>query len=105
MGQKEVTVNSFSAESDGVYRITGLMTFETVPDLLEHTASWADSHHDGITIDMKEVTRVDSAGLALMMEWLRFAGTAKRALRFTNLPDQARNLIRISGLENAFRTE
>ena len=95
----------FIAGSDGVHKISGHMTFETVPDLLAHTAVWVTSGDKAITLDLQQVTHVDSAGMALMMEWLRRAKAAGRELQFVNLPEQARNLIRISGLKGAFQLD
>lgn len=54
---------------------------------------------------MQAVTLVDSAGLALMLEWLQLARTSNRDIGFTNIPGQMRDLIRVNGLEQVFQLD
>jgi phospholipid transport system transporter-binding protein len=49
------------------------------------------------------VTLTDSAGLALMIEWLQLARAAKHEIVFTNIPEQMRDLIRVNGLTQVFQ--
>ena len=80
--------------------VTGALTFETVPGLYQSSSSWFAGTGD-LTIDLAQVTRADSAGLALLIEWLRRAQSANRKLRFANIPAQVQTLIRINGLQDA----
>ena len=80
--------------------VTGALTFETVPGLYQSSASWFAGAGD-LTIDLAQVERTDSAGLALLIEWLRRAQAANRKLRFANIPTQVQTLIRINGLQDA----
>jgi phospholipid transport system transporter-binding protein len=50
-------------------------------------------------IDLAGVTASDSAGLALLIEWLSVAKGAGRALRFENIPSQLQQLARLSEVE------
>ena len=50
-------------------------------------------------MNLGEVTRVDSAGLALLLEWLRLARSEGRAMRFTALPDKLLAIARLSGVD------
>ncbi|MCK7579441.1 MAG: STAS domain-containing protein [Chromatiales bacterium] len=52
-------------------------------------------------IDLAQVERADSAGLALMIEWLKRAQVAGCKLRFANIPVQVQTLIRVNGLQAA----
>ncbi len=49
-------------------------------------------------IDCAEITRADSAGLAVLLDWLAAARLAGRPLRFANLPADLTALARISDL-------
>jgi len=80
--------------------VAGALTFETVPALYQNSAIWFVGAGD-LTIDLAQVERTDSAGLALLIEWLRRAQAANRKLRFTNIPTQVQTLIRINGLQDA----
>lgn len=86
--------------SHNIQTVSGALTFETVPDLYRASAGWF-AGEDGLTLDLAQVTQADSAGLALMIEWLRRAQGANRRLRFINIPDQVQTLIRINGLQDA----
>lgn len=80
--------------------VAGALTFETVPGHYQNSASWFAGTGD-LTIDLAQVERTDSAGLALLIEWLRRAQAANRTLRFANIPEQVQTLIRINGLQDA----
>lgn len=52
-----------------------------------------------IRVDLRGVTRSDSAGLALLIEWTRSAGRANQKILFDNLPQQMLSIAGISGLD------
>ena len=97
-----MTGNGFAARDNGVFALSGQMSFQTVPQFLAHTDEWLQSGSKTVTIDMQGVTLADSAGLALMLEWLQRARAAGRELVFTNLPEQVQQLIHVSGLQQVF---
>ena len=86
---------------DGVVEVSGRLTFQTVPEYVARNGV-LDEGAGPITVDMENVTQVDSAGVALMLEWMEQARTRERELRFINLNQQLRNLISVSGLDKAF---
>ena len=52
-----------------------------------------------IEVDLRDVSRADSAGLALLVEWLREAENAGNEIVFINVPDQLRSIARVCGLD------
>jgi len=84
---------------EGTIKVHGPLTFATVPGLFMESNSIIKSASETITIDLQDVSRTDSAGLALLVEWLRAAGSHAR---FVNVPAQLRRLIDVSGLTRAF---
>lgn len=105
-------MNAVSAElpadvsfADGQLNVSGVLNFDTVPDVLARTASWVKTGTDRATIDLARVQRADSAGLALMVEWLRLARSVGRTLMFAQIPEQVRQLIRVNGLGRAFNVD
>ncbi|HLE93928.1 MAG TPA: STAS domain-containing protein [Sulfuricaulis sp.] len=100
-----MTENGITARDDGVFAVSGQVTFQTVPQFSGQTEKWLQSGNHRVTIDMQAVTLVDSAGLALMIEWLQLARTANREIGFTNIPGQMRDLIRVNGLEQVFQLD
>ncbi len=96
--------NGFTARDGGVFEASGRMTFQTVPQFLAHSEEGLRRATGKVTIDMRGVTLADSAGLALMLEWLEMATAAKREIVFTNIPEQTRDLIHVNGLQQVFGT-
>lgn len=58
----------------------------------------ASSAHD-LEMDCAGITHSDSAGLAVLLDWLAAVKREGRPLRFTNLPQGLLALARISGVE------
>lgn len=94
--------NGMVAVRDGVVEVSGRMTFQTVPDFIARSGALMNSERGAVTLDFGKVELIDSAGVALMLEWMAQARAHQRELRFTNLPDQVRHLIGVSGLGEAF---
>ncbi len=94
--------NEVVARRDGVLEVGGRMTFQTVPELAQRSAALFNGDATTLTLDLSKVSLADSAGLALMLEWMKQARLAKRDIKFLNLPDQVKRLIRVSGLNQAF---
>jgi len=51
------------------------------------------------TVDLGEVTEMDSALLALLLTWLRDARASERALKFTNLPESLSTIAQLYGVD------
>jgi len=79
-------------------QVVGLLGFGTVTPMLPLGASAIVAGHAS-TIDLGSVTGGDSAGLALLIEWLSVAKEAQRSLRYENMPPQLRQLARLSEVE------
>jgi phospholipid transport system transporter-binding protein len=56
------------------------------------------------TVDLGEVTEMDSALLALLLAWLREARLHERTLVFTNLPESLRTIARLYGVDRLLPT-
>jgi phospholipid transport system transporter-binding protein len=54
-----------------------------------------------VTIDLSHVACTDSAGLALMIEWIKYTRQHRIQLRFKNIPEQLRNLAKLSGFDQS----
>ena len=51
------------------------------------------------TVDLGEVSDLDSSLLALALAWLRDARAAKREIAFANVPDALRTIAQLYGVE------
>jgi phospholipid transport system transporter-binding protein len=79
-------------------RVSGALHFTTVSPLLGQGEA-AIQNGRAAVIDLSSVSESDSAGLALLIEWLSVAKEAKRALRYANIPEQLRELARLCEVE------
>jgi phospholipid transport system transporter-binding protein len=82
----------------GHARVVGSLTFTTVSALLP-VGSEAIAAGLAAVVDLQGVFASDSAGLALLIEWLGEAKGAKRTLRYENVPVQLQQLARLSEVE------
>ena len=81
-----------------LFHVAGELTFATVNGLLEQGPKLFENHHE-LKIDLTEVTRSDSAGLALLIDWMRLAKEASKEIMFYNVPDQILAIAHASGVD------
>jgi len=79
-------------------RVIGVLHFTTVTALLQ-AGSEAIAQGQAAVIDLSGVQDSDSAGLALLIEWLSVAKAAGRSLRYENIPVQLQQLALLSEVE------
>jgi phospholipid transport system transporter-binding protein len=84
--------------ADGRIKVAGELGFATVPALAARSAELFRDNHN-LIIDLQEVRRADSAGLALLIEWQRQAARRRCVLSFANTPAQLLAMARVSGVE------
>jgi phospholipid transport system transporter-binding protein len=89
---------SFEVLDGGRARVAGSLHFTTVRALLSDGVK-AITGGQAAVIDLAGVTASDSAGLALLIEWLSVAKSAGRPLKFENIPSQLQQLARLSEVE------
>jgi phospholipid transport system transporter-binding protein len=84
-------------------KITSALTFETAPGLLEQSKSWFGESASHIVVDLSSAGRTDSAGIALLLEWIEISRKQNLQIKFTNLPSQMREFIEANDLSKLFR--
>ncbi len=89
----------FEACGDGRFTVHGELTFQTVVPALDESKSLF-AEHSTIELDLAGVTRADSAGLALMLEWVNWARGTAREIRYRNIPRQVISIAQISEVED-----
>ena len=93
-----MTDSRISQQDPQHFLVEGELNMVTVPALLQAMDSQFPATGNEVHIDLAGVTRSDSAGLALLVEWLRLAKTRNTRLQFHNLPSQLRDIARVSDL-------
>jgi phospholipid transport system transporter-binding protein len=80
----------------GRMMVSGPVTLASVAGLLEEGRRHLE---EGVrSVDLGEVTELDSALLALLLAWLRDAKSRKGEIGFVNLPESAQTIARLYGV-------
>ena len=85
-------------QGPGRYRVSGELSFATVTALLLQSRSLFAGESD-LEVDLSGVTHADSAGLSLLIEWLRLAKQQSKKLHYLALPTQLSALASISEVD------
>ena len=82
-------MNDFVLEDlgEGKFALSGDVNFETAERILKASEKPFDEHTQ-IEIDLSDVKDTDSAGLALLLEWITWANHTVREIRFQNIPER-----------------
>jgi phospholipid transport system transporter-binding protein len=83
----------------GRFRVSGVLDASTAREVLEESESRFEQFKE-LDVDLGGVGESDSAGLALLIEWLRVARQGNKAIRFANVPAQIEALARISEVDD-----
>ncbi|MFZ2406828.1 MAG: STAS domain-containing protein [Methylobacter sp.] len=87
-------------ESTGHFVIDGDLTFATIDKQTLKSFSFLKAAKE-ITVDLSRVANTDSAGLALMIEWIKYSRQNRTQLSFKNIPEQLLNLAKLSGFDQS----
>ncbi len=82
----------------GRFSLSGILSFLTVPDLIAETETLFKDSGD-VLVDLSEVIKSDSAGVALLVEWMNEAHRQNQEIQFLDIPSQMLGLVRVSGLD------
>lgn len=87
----------------GRFRVSGVLDASTAADVLTQSEE-RFANEPSLHVDLGGVSEGDSAGLALLIEWLRCARRRGQSIEFTNAPAQINALARISEVEDLLAT-
>ncbi|MDH3688046.1 MAG: STAS domain-containing protein [Gammaproteobacteria bacterium] len=85
--------------ADGTTVLTGDLNSSTVSALYSSSQPVFRTDSD-MVIDLKTANDVDSAGVALLVEWVRRARARNCRLRFRAMSTQLEDLIRVYGVDH-----
>ncbi|MGY6213856.1 STAS domain-containing protein [Methylolobus aquaticus] len=90
---------------EGCYHIAGTLSFLNARAALKAIGDVIEGERGDVLLDLGEVTRADSAGLALLIEAMRLACQRDVRLRLRNLPAQVEALAVVSGVDEMLPRE
>lgn len=87
---------------DGKFALSGRMTFGTADAILKASEEPFEEH-TRIEIDLSGVTDTDSAGLALLLEWITWANHTVREIRFIDTPAKIDAIARTTEVDSLLK--
>ena len=84
---------------EGHFGLSGEMTFETAERILVASEEPFEQH-TRIEVDLSGVTKADSAGLALLLEWITWANHTVREIRFEGMPEKISAIAKTTEVES-----
>jgi phospholipid transport system transporter-binding protein len=93
-----VTKLSIIDQGTGHFIIDGDLTFSTIDKQTVKSFAFLNTSKL-ITVDLGRVSCTDSAGLALMIEWIKYSRHHRTHIAFKNIPEQLLNLAKLSGFD------
>lgn len=94
-----MATSSIKEIGNGQFAIAGELSKLTVPAVWRDANALLQAETQNLVFDLKQVTHTDSAGLALLLEWMTLAGKKDLQIHFRNLPTQLWDIAKVSDLE------
>jgi phospholipid transport system transporter-binding protein len=88
-------VCTIEASEPGCANLTGALTFKSTPGLYHKIEKLFNASNPVSSIDLSGVTSVDSAGLALLLEWQATQRPVPRDLQIINAPSALMSLAQL----------
>ncbi|OOG26485.1 anti-anti-sigma factor [Thioalkalivibrio denitrificans] len=86
-------------QADGNLQVAGRLGFATVADLWAQALPLFRDGSGAYELDVSGVEHVDSAGVALLVEWMRLARERGAGFSIVGAPQAMKDLIRLADLE------
>lgn len=83
---------------EGRFALSGDMSFDTAARILRESEAQFEQH-TRIEVDLSGVRKSDSAGLALLLEWVTWANHTVREIRFTEMPERVLAIAKTTEVE------
>lgn len=90
---------------DDRIRVSGPVTFATVPCLSKLSQQFAQRSALPTVIDLGQVTQADSSALALLLEWQAWAKQKQHHFTLVNVPASLIALGRVMGVDQLLNME
>jgi len=85
-------------KQDGQYNLSGELSFQSVPILSDRIHGMIDDSVE-LIINLANVTHTDSAGVAMLIDWVHSARQQGKVIHFLNIPAQMRAIAQVSGVD------
>ena len=89
-------------KNESGYQLQGSLTYDSVRDLIHQKLVVDGFNSDDIKINCERLVRIDSAGVALLIQWQRECEKYNKKLQLVALPYQAVSLLKANKLDDFF---
>jgi phospholipid transport system transporter-binding protein len=89
---------SLTVKSDEYIFLSGDLTFATIDKKTVRLIDFKQINCE-LVIDLAQINNSDSAGLALLIEWIKLCAASNADIRFKNIPQQLLTLASLSGFD------
>lgn len=86
-------------DGSGRFKLEGELSFVSVQAAMKKSVGIFAEPAEKRVIDLAGITKADSAGLALLLEWLRLASQHGVDLHYVNLPPQLLAMAHVAGVD------
>lgn len=97
-------MTSSVVKTDQGIAVTGNLVYANVSEILKQADQFIEqslnSNQDEFIVDCKNIERIDSAGIALLLDWQRESSKTNKSFQFVEMPDQAKSLIQAYRLQS-----
>lgn len=83
---------------DGRYELSGVASFATAQQILRASQKLF-AGQSNIEVDLSGIQHTDSAGLALLLEWMRASNQAGAGIVFKEIPEKIRAIAQTAEVE------
>ena len=101
---KKTATASISSGRANHLSLGGTLNFDTVPALVVQAKGML-SHGSETTVSLADVDSANSAGLALLLEMLRYSRSINTSIRFEQVPAKMATVARAYGIEPALDSD
>lgn len=95
-------MNANAYLTDDCLTVSGELNFATVVHLWNESLPLL-AKHQVLQIDLSRVTSANSAALALLLEWLKYARDEKKTITFQNMPPQIQSIASMAGIDKILK--
>jgi len=98
-----MTAKASISRKDNHLTVSGDLNFATVVHLWKSSTALMNSGSATLYFDLSGVTSANSAGLALLLEWLKYAKQKNKSIEFDQIPEQLLSIAKVSGIAEMLR--
>lgn len=96
--QTDMKSATIKKTEDGRLAITGELDFNNVVEFWQESLVLMKDLNE-LHFDLSAITHCNSAGIALLLEWIKYARREKKSLSFRNIPQQLLSIAKVTGVD------